>query len=79
MRNFHRLTEATIKVNPKKCTFTTKKVKYLGYIIDCEGVRVDPDKVRVILDFPAPSCVMELKSFLGMVGYWRRWLKVFPL
>ena len=62
-------------MNPKKCSLATSEVKYLGYIVNGQGVRVDPDKVNVILNFPTPRNVKELKSFLGMVGYWRRWIK----
>lgn len=52
-----------LKIKRNKCSFLAKEVKYLGFIIDRNGVRVDPEKVETITRMPHPNNVSELKSF----------------
>jgi hypothetical protein len=58
-----------------KCSFYHKQVMFLGHIVDVEGVRVDPAKVKALKDFPVPSDVSHLRSFLGMTNYFRKFIK----
>jgi hypothetical protein len=51
-----------------------KKVQYLGYIIDEHGVQVDPAKIQVIRDWPAPTTLTKLQSFLGLANFYRRFV-----
>ena len=62
-----RLREAGLTLN-KKCEFSRGSVRFLGHIIDGQGIYVDPQKVDAILNFPAPANVPELQRFLGMVN-----------
>lgn len=58
-----------LKLNKAKCNFKQRRVRFLGHVIDEEGVRLDPGKVTGIVNFPQPQNVAELKRFLGMVNY----------
>ena len=54
-----------------KCAFFRQEIHYLGHIISGDGVSVDPSKIRAIMDWPAPTSVTEVRSFMGLVGYYR--------
>lgn len=64
-----------LKIKKEKCEFITDQVKYLGFIINKRGVRVNPEKLKPILDMPHPTNVSELKSFLGMVNFYGKFIK----
>lgn len=64
-----RLQDRGMILNAEKCEFFIKQVKFLENIIDQEGIRPDPNKIRAIVDMKVPSNVSELRSFLGMVNY----------
>lgn len=67
-----RLTAANLSINFQKSRFFAREVKYLGYILDSRGMRVDPNKLSVMEDYPAPKTVKEVRRFLGLTGYYRR-------
>lgn len=67
--------DSGLKLAPAKCTFLKKEVKYLGHIVSNKGVEVDPNKTAAIKDWPLPKSVAELKSFLGLTGYYRRFIQ----
>jgi hypothetical protein len=58
-----------------KCTFGKEQVEYLGHIISKKGVKVDPKKTRAITEWPKPKNISKLKGFLGLAGYYRRFIK----
>jgi len=61
----------------KKCAFWMEKVHFLGHVISTEGILVDPAKVAIVVDWPKPTNITEIRSFLGMAGYYRRFVQDF--
>src|SRR5262249_34145160 len=60
-----------------KCEFWLDRVGFLGHIVSKEGIQVDPQKVEAVSNWPRPTNVTEIQSFLGMAGYYRRFVKDF--
>ncbi|XP_015688048.1 uncharacterized protein LOC107303452 [Oryza brachyantha] len=69
------LDKQQLKIKLKKCTFAQPSVAYLGHVISSEGVATNPEKIAEILNWQEPKNVTELRSFLGMTGYYRRFIK----
>ena len=72
-----RLEDAGLKLKASKCKLFQKSLKFLGHVVGEEGVSTDPDKVRCIVEYPVPSSVKDVRSFIGFVGYYRRFIKDF--
>ena len=70
-----RLKEANLKLKPTKCTFLQKEILFLGYIVSEKGLSTDPEKTKLIEDWPVPGNLRELRGFLGLSGYYRRFIK----
>ncbi|GJT37983.1 putative reverse transcriptase domain-containing protein [Tanacetum coccineum] len=62
-----------------KCDFWLDSVQFLGHVIDSKGVHVDPSKIEAIKNWAAPTTPTEVKQFLGLAGYYRRFIEGFPL
>ena len=60
-----------------KCEFWLQEVTFLGHIITTEGVKVDPEKVKAVSEWKQPTNVIEIHSFLGLAGYYRRFIEGF--
>ena len=60
-----------------KCEFWLDQVIFLGHVISKQGIEVDPKKVEAVLKWEIPASVSELRSFLGMAGYYRRFIEGF--
>jgi hypothetical protein len=61
----------------RKCEFWLKQVAFLGYVISKGGISVDPSKVQDVLSWNAPTSVSNMQSFLGLAGYYRRFIEGF--
>lgn len=72
-----RLSEFGFKCNPEKCLFFQDQVSYLGFIIDKNGKRPDPQRVEAILKMPPPKNVKELEAFIGKVNYYGKFISNF--
>ncbi|GBN81789.1 Retrovirus-related Pol polyprotein from transposon 297, partial [Araneus ventricosus] len=74
---FQRVQKANLKLNPKKCRFFQREVSYLGHVISAEGVKTDPEKIKAVVDWPRPDKIHDVRSFLGLCTYYRRFVKIF--
>jgi hypothetical protein len=71
------LREKKLYAKLKKCEFWLEEVAFLGHVISKDGVSVDPKKIEAIVEWERPSNAREICSFLGLVGYYRRFIKGF--
>ncbi|GFU63702.1 retrovirus-related Pol polyprotein from transposon 17.6 [Trichonephila clavipes] len=71
------LKEANLELSPSKCHLFRREETYLGHIISAEGVRTDPDKISAVKDWNCPTDVHQLRSFLGLCMYYRKFVKNF--
>lgn len=74
---FERLRAAGLRLNPEKCHFARRELKYLGHVVNSRGISTDPEKVRAIREFPTPHNVRSLRSFLGLASWYRRFVEGF--
>jgi len=68
------LQEYGVRVNANKCVFLQNSVDYLGHIIDAEGLHTSPKKVKAIQEAPIPCNQQELRSFLGLLHYYGKFI-----
>ncbi|RVW62081.1 Transposon Tf2-12 polyprotein [Vitis vinifera] len=73
-RFFERIRKFRLRLNPKKCTFGMTSGKLLGHMVNERGIEVDPNKIKAILDMPAPKTEKEIRSFLGRLQYINRFI-----
>jgi hypothetical protein len=74
---FIRLREANLKLKPSKCILFQKSVKFLVHVVSEEGIHADPDKIEAVQNWPTPRSIKEIKSFLGLCSYYRKFVKGF--
>lgn len=74
-----RLREAGLTVSITKSFFCMKKIRYVGYLLNEEGLGPDPGKTSAVLEFPAPRNIRETRRFMGMAGWYRRFLPNFAV
>lgn len=72
-----RLREANLKLQPSKCGFLFKEVAYLGHLISEDGVKPCPKKIVAVQNFPKPKSARNVREFLGLAGYYRRFIGEF--
>lgn len=70
-----RLRKHNFKLEVDKCEFLKKEVTYLGHVLGPNGVKVDPEKIRAVKEFPTPKNQKNVRQFLGLSGFYRRFVK----
>lgn len=76
-RVFKRLRDAKLSIQPEKCVFLSKSVEYLGHIITPNGVFPNPSKTEAVRNFPRPKTQTNIRQFLGLAGFYRRFITNF--
>jgi len=74
---FTRLKAANLKLHGKKCSFFKQRVDFLGHVVTQEGIEVQPEKVAAVQNWPTPRNLTELRSFIGLCSYYRRFIAGF--
>lgn len=74
---FQKLRDNNLKLNPEKCHLFQKRVTYCGHVVSEHGVETDPTKTAKIAEWPEPTNLAELRTFLGFAGYYRKFVKNF--
>ena len=74
-----RIRNGGLKLKVKKCTFCAPQVKYLGHVVSKDGLRPDESKVSAVSNFPIPQDLTQLRSFLGLISYYRRFIQDFSM
>jgi hypothetical protein len=72
-----RLRQFNLKIEPDKCELLTTELSYLGHVVTSEGVKPDPLKGKAFKEFPTPRNTKDVKSFLGLAGYYRKFIPQF--
>ena len=73
-RVLDRFRDAGLKLKARKCCLFARKVEFLGHIVSSEGIRTDPKKTESIKNWPTPKCTRDVRSFLGLCSYYRRFI-----
>jgi hypothetical protein len=71
---FQKLREFNLKIEPDKCEFLKEELNYLGHIVTPEGVIPDGNKIKAVVEFPTPKTQKDIRSFLGLAGYYRKFI-----
>ena len=74
---FDRLREAKLKLSPKKCNLFQSEVSFLGHIVSREGISTDPKKISAVANWPVPTNIREVRSFVGFCSYYRKFIRNF--
>ena len=76
---FKRLKEANLLINPDKSRFMQDRIRFLGHTVDKHGSTPNDDKVRALKVFPRPKNAKDIKSFLGMMTFYRHYIPAFSV
>ena len=72
-----KLQNANLYARLSKCRFALKAVKFLGHVVDEHGIMPDPDKIKIVLDWPVPTTTTDARAFVGLAQYFRKFIQGF--
>jgi len=72
---FYKLREVNLKLNPNKCCFVAKNIKFMGHVVSKESTRLDPGKIEIVLHFLKLKMVTNIRSFLGLTKYYWNYVR----
>ncbi|CAF4592125.1 unnamed protein product, partial [Rotaria magnacalcarata] len=67
--------ESGLTLHLSKCQFCKTKLRYLGHVVSQAGIEPDPEKIRAVRDYPVPTRLKEVRTFLSLTSYYRRFIK----
>jgi hypothetical protein len=70
-----KLKELNLKLNPNKCYFAGKSITFLNHVVSSEGTKPDISKINAVLHFLKPKTITNIKSFLGLIGYYKNYVR----
>ncbi len=74
---FEKIRKAKLKLKLKKCHFCNREIKFLGYVVGKDGIKTDENKINKVREFPRPTTIGEIKSFIGLGSYYRKFIPNF--
>ena len=74
---FQKLEEARLKLKPSKCELIQWQIAFLGHIVSAQGIATDKGKIETVKKWPVPTSIMEVQSFLGLMGYYQQFIPKF--
>ena len=74
---FERLRGNGLKLKVSKCSIMQREVAFLGHRVSSEDLSTDPPKISAVQDWPVPCCVRDVRSFMGLCGYYRKFVADF--
>ena len=72
-----RIEDANLKISPSKCKLFQNSIRFLGYVISKDGIQTDPDKTAAVKSYPVPKTVKQVREFLGLTGFYRKFIPSF--
>ncbi len=70
-----KLREVNLKLNPRKCEFAKISLTFLGHVVNRDSTQPDPQKIKVVIDFPIPTSITNVKAFLWFISYYRNYVR----
>ena len=71
---FNRLNKYGVVINPSKCEFDVSEITFLGYSVNADGIKPPTERVKAILKIPKPADIKQLRRYLGMINFYRRFI-----